>query len=178
ACPSVRESTASGGRATSAQDQCPRCLTPEEGARALQELQDLQAQMSPLEPVLGVSAAAPTPVPPLERTPRGDHNLEVYGFVQLDAIQDFNRVNPDWNATLRPSRIPTLPDQFGRDGQSIFSVRQSRLGVKATGTMEGKPYEAKFEFDLYGVGVDAGQTTMRVRHAYMNWGPFLVGQTN
>ena len=44
--------------------------------------------------------------------------------------------------------------------------------------MEGKPYEAKFEFDLYGVGVDAGQTTMRVRHAYMNWGPFLVGQTN
>src|SRR5213080_2379661 len=85
-------STASSGAATSAQDQGPRSLTPEERAKALQELQDLQARMSRLETVLGVSGAAPTPVPPLERTPRGDHNLEVYGFVQLDAIQDFNRV--------------------------------------------------------------------------------------
>ena len=54
-----------------------------------------------------------------------DRSFEVYGFVQLDAIQDFNRVNPDWDATLRPSRIPTHEGQFGDDGQSIFSARQS-----------------------------------------------------
>ena len=42
----------------------------------------------------------------------------------------------------------------------------------------GKPYEAKFEFDLYGTGVDAGQTTFRLRHMYARWGPFLAGQTN
>ena len=42
----------------------------------------------------------------------------------------------------------------------------------------GKPYEAKFEFDLFGTGVDAGQTTFRVRHMYAKWGPFLAGQTN
>src|SRR5262245_57061028 len=34
-------------------------------------------------------------------------HAEVYGFVQGDYIQDFNRVNPDWQDTLRPSRIPT-----------------------------------------------------------------------
>jgi hypothetical protein len=107
-----------------------------------------------------------------------DHNLELYGFIQLDAIQDFKRVNPDWDATLRPSRIPTQQGQFGGDGQSIFSVRQSRLGAKATGVLAGKPYEAKFEFDLFGTGVDAGQTTFRVRHMYAKWGPFLAGQTN
>jgi hypothetical protein len=32
--------------------------------------------------------------------------LEIYGFIQADLIQDFNRVDPAWNATLRPSRIP------------------------------------------------------------------------
>ncbi|HVU30286.1 MAG TPA: DcaP family trimeric outer membrane transporter [Sphingomicrobium sp.] len=166
--------------AGAAQDQAARPLTPEERAQALQELQDLRARMNRLESVLGVpSTAPPTPVPPAPGSSLArDHNLELYGFVQLDAIQDFNRVNPAWDATLRPSRIPTVEGQFGSDGQSVFSVRQTRLGAKATGTLAGKPYEAKFEFDLYGVGVDEGQTTFRLRHAYASWGPFLAGQTN
>jgi hypothetical protein len=164
--------------ATPAWAQDARPLTDEERAQALQELQDLRARMTALENRLGVS-----PPPPVQYTPAAprapkDHNLELYGFVQLDAIQDFKRVNPNWDATLRPSRIPTEEGQFGGDGQSIFSVRQSRLGAKATGNLWGKPYEAKFEFDLYGTGVDEGQTTFRVRHMYGKWGPFLVGQTN
>ena len=138
---------------------------PQQRDAAIREIQDLKARINRLETALGV----PTTPPPIQYTPaapRGpkDHNLELYGFLQLDAIQDFNRVNPDWDATLRPSRIPTLKGQFGGDGQSIFSVRQSRLGAKATGSLAGKPYEAKFEFDLFGTGVDAGQTTFRVRH--------------
>jgi hypothetical protein len=107
-----------------------------------------------------------------------DHSLEVYGFAQLDAIQDFKRVNPDWDATLRPSRIPTVDGQYGSDGQFIASVRQSRLGARAEGTIGGKRYEARFEFDLFGTGVDQGQTTFRIRHAYGRWGPILAGQTN
>ena len=106
------------------------------------------------------------------------HHLEVYGFVQTDAIQDFDRVDPDWEATLRPSKIPTTEGAFGSDGQTIFSVRQSRLGVRGNGEMAGRPYEVKFEFDLFGVGNDAGQTTFRPRHFYGRWGPLLVGQTN
>jgi hypothetical protein len=107
-----------------------------------------------------------------------DHNLELYGFAQVDLIQDFDRVNPSWDATLRPSKIPTVDGLYGSDGQFIASARQSRLGVKADGMIAGKPYEAKFEFDLYGVGVDEGQTTFRLRHAYAKWGPILAGQTN
>ncbi len=121
----------------------------------------------------------PAVTPPLRTSNfSAENNLELYGFLQLDAIQDFKRVNPNWDATLRPSRIPTIDGEFGGNGQSIFSVRQSRLGVKATGTLHGKPYEAKFEFDLFGVGKDEGQTTIRVRHMYASWGPFLAGQTN
>ena len=156
--------------------------TAQEGqsrAQAIQDIQEMKARIARMESALGLPSETPPAqsVPPLPRGPK-DHNLELYGFIHLDAIQDFNRVNPDWDATLRPSRIPTIKGEFGSDGQSVFSVRQSRLGAKATGMLSGKPYEAKFEFDLYGTGVDAGQTTMRVRHAYASWGPFLVGQTN
>jgi hypothetical protein len=123
------------------------------------------------------AAAQEESVPAAERR-ASDHHLELYGFAQIDAIQDFKRVNPNWDATLRPSRIPTTEGEFGSDGQTIFSVRQTRLGVKANGEVGGKPYEAKFEFDLYGTGVDEGQTTFRVRHMYGKWGPILAGQTN
>ena len=162
-----------------AEEAAPPPMTDAERAQAVQEVQDLRARINRLEKALGV----PSEAPPIQYTPpvasrSKDHNLELYGFVQLDAIQDFKRVNPDWDATLRPSRIPTTKGEFGGDGQSIFSVRQSRLGAKANGIIAGKPYEAKFEFDLYGTGVDAGQTTFRVRHMYAKWGPFLAGQTN
>ena len=152
---------------------------PQQRAQAIQDIQDMKARIARIEQALGLPAEAP----PIQYTPAaqkapGDHNLELYGFIQLDAIQDFKRVHPDWDATLRPSRIPTTKGEFGSDGQSVFSIRQSRLGAKATGMLAGKPYEAKFEFDLYGTGVDAGQTTFRPRHFYAKWGPFLAGQTN
>jgi hypothetical protein len=165
---------------SAAQDAVALPITdPQQRAQALKDIQEMKARISRIESALGV----PSSPPPIQYTPDAprkpkDHNLELYGFAQLDAIQDFKRVNPDWEATLRPSRIATTGGQFGSDGQSIFSVRQSRLGAKATGMLVGKPYEVKFEFDLYGTGADAGQTTMRVRHAYASWGPFLAGQTN
>ena len=105
-------------------------------------------------------------------------NFVVYGFAQLDMIQDFGRVNPNWEATLRPSRIPTQDGQYGSDGQTIASVRQSRLGVEANLPLGEDTIHTVFEFDLYGVGSDEGQTTMRVRHAYGEWKSILAGQTN
>jgi hypothetical protein len=105
-------------------------------------------------------------------------SFEIYGFAQVDYIQDFNRVDPLWEATLRPSKIPTHDGQFGDDGQSIISARQSRFGIQGSTDVAGKPLYAKFEFDLYGTGDDAGQTTMRLRHFFGSWGPITAGQTN
>jgi hypothetical protein len=152
-------------------------LSDAERAEAIKELQDLRARMDALEVRLGVPSTQVQVTPPAPR-PSRDHNLELYGFTQLDAIQDFKRVDPNWEGALRASKIPTHDGQFGSDGQSIFSVRQTRLGVKASGTLHDKPYEAKFEFDLFGTGDDAGKTHMRIRHMYGSWGPFLAGQTN
>ncbi len=105
-------------------------------------------------------------------------SFEVYGFAQLDYIQDFNRVNPAWDATLRPSRIPTTEGTYGSDGQAILSARQSRLGVQSTIPTDKGDLYTKFEFDLFGVGADEGQTTIRLRHAYGQFGHILGGQTN
>ncbi len=105
-------------------------------------------------------------------------SFDVYGFAMVDYIQDFNRVDPNWAAALRPSKIPTVKGQFGDDGQSIISARQSRFGVQADQPIAGNDLYVKFEFDLFGTGVDEGQTTIRLRHFYGSWGPILAGQTN
>src|SRR4051812_24454244 len=93
---------------------------------------------------LGSTAQAATP----------DYGFEVYGFGQADYIQDFKRVDPAWDDTLRPSRIPTTSGQFGSNGQSIISPRQSRLGARTLLPVEGQDFSAKFEFDLFGVGTE------------------------
>ena len=167
---------ATGAASAAAVQASPAPGSAEERDMLLQEIRSLRDRVGALEN--RASQVQYSPEMPQRHKLLGDNNFELYGFVQLDAIQDFKRVNPDWDATLRPSRIPTTEGEFGSDGQSIFSVRQSRLGAKANGMLAGKPYEAKFEFDLYGTGVDAGQTTFRVRHMYGSWGPILVGQTN
>lgn len=105
-------------------------------------------------------------------------HVEVYGFVQADYIQDFKRVDPAWMDTLRPSKIPTADDVFGEDGQASISAKQSRLGVLMNFPTSNHPVYTKFEFDMFGVGVDAGQTTIRLRHAYGEWNKWLAGQTN
>jgi hypothetical protein len=105
-------------------------------------------------------------------------SFEVYGFAQADYIQDFKRVDPAWQDTLRPSKIPTTDGLYGSDGQAILSIKQSRFGVRGSAPAGGDTFEFKFEFDLFGTGVDAGQTTMRVRHVYGSWGNWLAGQTN
>jgi len=106
-------------------------------------------------------------------------SFEIYGFAQADYIQDFNRVQSDWEDALRPSKI-SVEDQYGANGQASLSVKQSRFGVKGvmpTGENTA-PIDFKFEFDLFGVGSNAGQTTFRLRHAYGEWGSLLAGQTN
>ena len=111
--------------------------------------------------------------------------LDIYGFTQLDAIYDFKKTDPNWESTLRPSKIPVdcsglTPDPGCglKNGNTLFSVRQSRFGAKADFPTDIGQLQTKFEFDLFGVGVDEGHTTIRLRHAYGELGPFLAGQTN
>jgi len=105
--------------------------------------------------------------------------FEIYGFVDTDTIVDSKQSDPAWRDAFRPSKIG-VDGQFGPNGQLSISVKQSRFGVKGTmpNDIGEMPINFKFEFDLFGTGIDAGQTTFHLLHAYGEWGALLAGQTN
>src|SRR6185436_19655443 len=72
--------------------------------------------------------------------------------------------------------LPSSPNQFGEDGRFFAGVRQSRFGVKSYTPTEMGELKTIFEFEMFGTGVDAGQTTIRLRHAYGELGKFGFGQ--
>ena len=82
----------------------------------------------------------------------------IYGFVMADMIYDFKRVDPNWNDTLRVTTIPTEQGAYGSDGEFVFGVRQSRLGIKGN---YGGDITYILEAELFGVAGDEGQTTPR-----------------
>jgi hypothetical protein len=104
-------------------------------------------------------------------------NLEIYGFILTDVIYDFKQMDPKWYDVPRPTKLPAYKNQFGPDGQLYFSVRQTRFGLKSYVPTPLGPMNTLFEFDLFGSGADAGQTTFHLRHAYGELGKFGVGQT-
>ena len=105
-----------------------------------------------------------------------DAEFDIYGFVMMDAGYDFNQMDPDWFDTVRPTKMPSSEKEFGTDGNAYFSVRQTRFGVRGSVPTELGDLKTIFEFELSGVGADAGQTTIRLRHAYGELGQFGAGQ--
>jgi hypothetical protein len=103
--------------------------------------------------------------------------LDIYGFIMMDAGYDFKQVHPDWFDVVRPTKLPSYKDEFGPDGNTYFGVRQTRFGVKSEMPTSMGTLKTQFEFELFGTGDDAGQTTFRLRHAYGELGQFGAGQT-
>jgi hypothetical protein len=111
---------------------------------------------------------------------------ELYGFAMVDMGYNNGVINSDWYDVMRPTKLPNSQEQldglgpdggdFGTEGNTYASVRQSRLGVKGWFPTSRGEITTIFEFELFGVGVDAGQTTFRLRHAYGEWGQFGAGQ--
>ena len=126
-------------------------------------------------------AAAPAATPPdaaaqgaLQPRP----GIEIYGFAMLDMGFQGEQNSPDWFDVLRPTKLPSFKHEFGRDGHNFASFRQSRLGVKTTTPTTIGELKTTFEFELFGVGVDAGQTTIRFRHVWGELGHFGGGQSD
>jgi hypothetical protein len=120
--------------------------------------------------------AAPTAAPRSPDTPAGESSFTIYGFAMLDAGYQFKQADPNWFDTVRPVKLPAFRDQFAPDGNFFTSVRQSRFGAKSSTPTKYGELKTIFEFELFGTGVDAGQTTFRLRHAYGELGQFGAGQ--
>ena len=104
-------------------------------------------------------------------------SFEVYGFAMLDFGQNFKQIHPNWFDTMRLTRLPSVEKEFGEDNSTFAGVRQTRFGVRSSMPTDLGELKTTFEFELFGVGVDEGQTTIRLRHAYGELGQWLAGQT-
>ena len=124
----------------------------------------------------------PTPTPaataqdstaPAEPGPR----MDIYGAAMLDMGYQSGQNDPNWFDVVRPTKLPAYENEYGEDGRYFAGVRQSRLGVKGYAPTKLGELKTIFEFELFGVGADAGQTTFRLRHAWGELGQIGAGQT-
>ena len=103
--------------------------------------------------------------------------LTIYGHAMLDMGYQTGQNHPDWFDVLRPTKLPAYENEFYADGHFFSGVRQSRFGVKSFTPTDLGELRTTFEFELFGTGGDAGQTTFRLRHAYGELGQIGAGQT-
>jgi hypothetical protein len=167
--------------------------------QALKTIQDLQERVKALEQqkpapaaAAGMPIAAAASAPAAVGAPvvsvgtraedanvpdADEARIEVYGQVMLDAIYDFKRMNPDWNATERPSQIPVVcpgSPGCGKDGAWIFSARQSSLGLRSVIPTSWGLVKTDLSFDLFGTD---GSTSIHWLSIWAELGKFGVGQT-
>ena len=115
--------------------------------------------------------------------PPGKARGELYGFAMIDMGYNDGTINSKWYDVVRPTQLPSnraqvngLEGDFTTPGSVYASVRQSRLGVKGWFPTDRGEIHTIFEFEMFGTGDDAGQTTFRLRHAYGEMGAFGGGQ--
>src|SRR5688572_3996257 len=81
----------------------------------------------------------------------------------MDARYNFDQVRRDWFDVVRPTKLMPYKNEYGADGDSFCSVRQTSLGFKNYfPTLKGE-LKTQFECEMLGNLVDAGQT----------WSPFM-----
>lgn len=153
-----------------------------------QQIQDLKSQINKAQRVpaqtfpqtteteRAAEEAQETPAAPPEATEK-KNTVDIYGHVMLDSGYEFGQSNPNWFDVMRPTQLAASSGQYAPDGKVYFSVRQTRFGVKTSTPTSLGDLKTIFEFELFGTGVDAGQTTFRLRHAYGELGQVGAGQT-
>ena len=159
--------------ATAAQKPSPVPQNPAEAKKPAPQPEPMVAV--PSEAVIAQPQAGTVPLEGEITEPKG--SVSFYGFAMLDSGYDFAQVNPNWFDVVRPTQLPSFPNQFAPSGNVYAGVRQTRFGVKSSTPTKYGDLNTIFEFELFGTGVDAGQTTFRLRHAYGELGQFGGGQT-
>jgi hypothetical protein len=97
----------------------------------------------------------------------GGTDVTVYGFVRVEAFYDSDFIQGDLSNTAG------LDTAVATDGNFDTSVRVSRLGVRSSTETDIGTIGTQLEFDLFG---GEGRSELRLRHANITVGGFLVGQ--
>ena len=146
------------------------------------QMEKLQARIDDMEKTKAEAEASPsqTPVgqpvaasakPAAPKSPTtwtsGDWTFKLNGFVKLDLIHDFNAIGSTDTFNVR-----TIPTDGSKGTDSHIHARETRLGLSMTGPFQGHELKLFIEGDFFG-----DKNTVRLRHAYAQWGHWLFGQT-
>jgi hypothetical protein len=158
-------------------------LRQQMNAAAAQQSKAAAAELNskPVAPDLKAAASVPAQAPtaaeqPAKTRTTAENTVDFYGYVMMDSGYNFGTIDPNWFDVVRPTKLNSFPGEFGPNGNTYFGVRQTRFGVKSFTPTPLGDLKTQFEFELFGTGVDAGQTTFRLRHAYGELGHFGAGQ--
>lgn len=103
------------------------------------------------------------------------NRYDIYGQIMTDLGFNTGQINPDYFDVMRPTQLPAWENQYGTDGNLSFGVRQSRLGFKSFIPTKIGELQTRFEFDLFGLGKNAGQTAFHLLYAYAELRMFGAG---
>jgi hypothetical protein len=97
----------------------------------------------------------------------GAWNIALGGYVKLDVIHDFDAIG---SRDLFDPR--TIPIGGGEGGDTHIHARQTRLSLSVDRTIDGRDLQLFYEGDFFG-----RDSSFRTRHAFLEYGRWLVGQT-
>lgn len=108
------------------------------------------------------------------RLPGSQTSLRIYGYAEAHAIHDFQQSgSPDifTDLTFQP-----LDNSGAQKGKTKFTAETSRFGFETSTPTSQGTFNTKVEADFYSYGSDH-RNRLRLRHAYGEYGGWLVGQT-
>ena len=102
-----------------------------------------------------------------------DWRFSFGGYIKLDILHDFDGTGDEFQLVT-----PTIPVEGAPGPQpgsyTNIHARESRFSFEVRNARDGLPFNKAFlEMDFF----DANNTAPRLRHAYMQWGNLLAGQT-
>ena len=109
------------------------------------------------------------------RIPGSETSLHIYGYAEAHAIHDFKQSGaPDifTDLTFQP-----LNNAGGQTGKTKFTAETSRFGFESSTPTSLGTFNTKVEADFYSYGADDNRNRLRLRHAYGEYGGWLIGQT-
>ncbi|MBX3632901.1 MAG: porin [Simplicispira sp.] len=115
-------------------------------------------------------------IPNSFRLPGSETSIRVYGFAEANLIKDFKSTAPGDQF----SNLPEQPLASGNPstGKSVLTGQTSRFGFETSTPMSNGAFNTKIEADFYGYcGSECNRNRLRLRHAYGEYGGWLIGQT-
>lgn len=110
------------------------------------------------------------------RIPGSETSLRIYGYAEAHAIHDFKQSgSPDLftDLTFQP-----LNNAGGQTGKTKFTAETSRFGFETSTPTSLGTFNTKVEADFYAYSDATGtRNRLRLRHAYGEYGGWLIGQT-